>query len=207
MNAWNLGNPAIEDRLFGMDRRLFIPTLAVVGITFLLGKVLPFIDHQIPAGEYQAGAVQKVHDLIQFSPAPGWMPDGVPAPSAPSLTIFKDGVSFTVAPGAWDGSADELLDSILETSRAYQTEGERRHFELPGGMHGVALELFGISEDGAVFALVAPDTVGILPDERFIGVRIVVRGPADLLPELATEIGMMLNSFSPVDSSSEEDTP
>ena len=66
-------------------------------------------------------------------------------------------------------------------------------------MQGVALHLFGVEADGALFALIAPDAIGNQMDGRFIGVRIVVRGPPDVLPDLATDIGMMLRSFAPID--------
>ena len=207
MRAWDLGHPAIEHRIFGLDRRLILPTLAVVGITLLFGKLIPFIDASIPAGEYDGNSVQPVHDLIEFTPAAGWIPDGVPAPSSPALTVFRDGVSFTVAPGAWDGTVDELLDSILETSKQYQTQGDRRSFELPSGMQGVALNLYGIGDDGGVFALVAPDTADTSVDGRAIGVRVVVRGPGDLLPDLAPDIGTMLRSFRVIESTEEGADP
>ena len=203
MRAWDLGQPAIEHRIFGLDRRLILPTLAVVAITLLLGKGLPFIDSMIPADEYDGNSVQAVHDLIEFIPAAGWIPDGVPAPSNPALTIFHEGASFTVAPGSWEGTVDELLDSILSTSREYQTKGDRRSFELPSGLQGVALHLFGIGEDGALFALVAPDSSGIGADDRGVGIRVVVRGPAELLPEFAPDVAGMLRSFRLIENADE----
>ncbi len=201
MRPWHLENRQVEERWLGLDRRKLPPALMLLAVILLLAVVLPFIDRQIVAGAYEAGATQTVHDQVVFAPAAGWIPDGTPAPSSPALKIFRGGVSMEVAAGAWRGSAEELLANIRETARGYyQTGGEMRSFTLESGMQGAGINLYGVGNDGLLVALVAPATFGSHLDDRDIGVRIVVRGPAELVPEYGAEVAAMLASFRPLEN-------
>jgi hypothetical protein len=97
----------------------------------------------------------------------------------------------TLAPGAWRGTADELLTSILNDYPEHHTKGDRKSFTLPSGLEGVGLNLYGAGRDGAIFALIAPGIEGVAADDRLVGVRLVIEGPSEVLPEFTEEVATM----------------
>ena len=197
--GWDLGDPPLEHRFLGMDRRLFLPTIAVVVVLLFYGGVIPAIDESMDADVFESGDVVTIKGPVSFEPAPGWVADDLPSPSAPAVTIFRDGVSFKLQPGAWDGTADELLDQIIGDFD-YVVQGDKLSFTLPDGVEGRAIRLQGVDKDGALFALVSDknaEAFGFGTSGRVLAVRVVVSGPPEVLNEgdFGTEIGEMIASI------------
>lgn len=194
--GWDLGRPPIEQRWLGMDRRLLLPTLAVFATVLVLAGVIPAIDESMHAGEFEPGETLTVSNQLEFDAVAGWFPGGAPMPSSPTLEIFKGGVTMTIRVGGWKGSSDDLLDELLEESDYYE-KGDRESFTLPSGPMGTAIRIYGIETDGAMFAIVDPDTPYFLDQAgspRGVGVRIAVVGPPEELHrrEVAEDAGRMM---------------
>jgi hypothetical protein len=180
MDAWEIGGPPpVEYRLFGLDKRLILPTLAILAVVIFWGGVVPAIDEAMDGDEFAPGTVLMLRGGVEFTPAAGWIPDGVPAPSNPAVTIFSDGVTFTISTGAFEGTPRELLDEIASSYSEFDTEGEPRTLSLNQGIPGIGTNIYGVDFSGVLFAFVA-DTA---EDGRDTGIRVVVEGPLDIVPD------------------------
>lgn len=208
----------IEHRFLGLDKRLIPATLGVLALVILLAGIIPAIDEAITADEIEPGTVFTVGAIpgaeMTFSPAPGWVVDGVPAPSSPTISVFDEGVTFTVSPGQFDGTPEELLDTIDDLDDGIRFEGERETFTTANGIPGAVDRLVLVDSDGALFALVARDPGAASDDSGSsigavqVGIRIVVDGPPQSLDDHADAIGQMIASvdvdFDPTGSDEEE---
>ena len=193
---WELGGPPrVEDRLLGLNKHLILPTLAILAVAIFWSSVVPAIDEAITADEFEAGTVLELARGVEFSPAKGWLPDGVPVPNNPGFTVFRDGVTFTVSAGGFEGTPQELLDEVIAGYSDYDVTGDVYTLTLSSGIPGVAQEIFGVDFSGAVFAFVddTPEGEGI--DSRDTGIKVVVEGPPEIIEDYTEDIGNMIASI------------
>src|SRR3954454_21754072 len=149
--------PPVEHRLLGMDRRKFLPVLEVLALVIFWGGVIPAINEAIAGDEIEAGTVFDLTLGVSFAPAAGWLVDGVPAPSSPKLSVYDDGVKFTISSGAFVGTPDELLDTIRDLRDDFEVEGDQESLSTASGIPGSAVEIVGTNFNGGLFAFVAVD--------------------------------------------------
>lgn len=192
--------PPVEHRLFGLDRRVLWPTIGVLLAVIFYGGVIPLIDESVSADEITAGTELTLGAKgveVSFTPTPGWVISGVPAPSAPKLEIFEDGISFKVQVGVFEGTPEELLDDVRDLHDEFGIEGDPAPLTTTSGIPGVAVELTGIAQDGGLFALVAerPDDAPPSSLVPSIGIQIIVEGPPAALDDHTEDIAEMIASF------------
>jgi hypothetical protein len=191
--ATDLGDPPIEHRFLGLDRRLIAPTLAILALVVFWGGFVPWLDETVEGDELEPGTVLTVAGAVELTPADGWRPDGVPLPSNATLTLFKDGVSFTLSPGAWDGTADELLDELIDEEDPL-IQGDRTQFTLATGPSGVGVDTSGPEQLGILAALVS-DVQFSAADDRGTGIRVEATSEVDFDSEDQQDVADMLSSI------------
>jgi len=190
----DLGDPRIENRFLGMDKRLILPTLAILGLVIFWAGVIPAVNEAVEGDPLEPGTKLTVaFGVVEFTTAEGWRPSSAPVPSNPRLTLFKDGTTFTVAPGAWDGSPDELLDE-LEDEFDTAVSGDRAAIVLPSGLDGVGVETTGYDKTGFLAAFVSdeefPDAGG-----RGTGIRVEASSEFDFDSDDQQDVAEMLASM------------
>jgi hypothetical protein len=194
--------PPVEHRFLGLDRRKIWATLGVLALVIFWGTVIPGINEAIDADEIEPGTVLSLKGLtgatMSFTPTPGWVVEGVPLPSEPTLSIFTDGITFAVSFGTFEGTPDELLDTVRALHDDFNFEGEPQAFSTASGIPGSAVELVEIDEDGALFAMVAtnPDAAANPAVAGSVGIQVVVEGPPAALDDHTEDIGEMIASFT-----------
>jgi len=199
--------PPVEHRLLGLDKRKILPTLAVLALVIFWSGVIPALDEAVdadeiePGTEFSVGGASMLGSKATFTPTPGWVVSGVPAPSSPLIELFDEGVSFTVTAGQFEGTPQELLDVIRDLHDEFGFEGDEREFSTTSGIPGSAVELVGLDEDGALFAMVqrdpdAADGATNTPRSTVsVGIQVIVEGPPDSIEDHADAIGQMIASF------------
>lgn len=188
MARWELASrPTVEHRVFGLDRRLLLPTLAVYLVVVLWAGVLPAIDEAVDADEIAPGTIYDIGPA-RFTPTAGWILAVPPSPVGQSTaaTVFKDGVSFTVKGGLWDGSAEELLTRVADDRNDFTVDGPSRTFTSSQGFDGVTRAINGTNFTGLLMAIV---------DGEGAGVEVTVTGPADVLHQQTEHVGQMIASI------------
>lgn len=167
----DLGDPRIENRFLGLDKRLIGPTLGILALVIFWGGVIPALNEAIEGDPLDPSMTLTVASVVEFEPAEGWRSAAAPVPSNPELTLFKDGVSFTVSPGAWNGTASELLDE-LEDEYDPTVTSDRIEGTLPSGLMGVGVDITAGDETGFLSAWVSDEYFATEEDGRIVGIRI-----------------------------------
>jgi hypothetical protein len=193
MRAWSPGGaPPVEHRLLGLDRRYIWPTLGVVLLVIFWTVIVPGIDEAMTADEIPNGTVYTLAREVEFTPAPGWTLNGVASPAAPAIGIYRDGITFDIQSGAFNGTSDALLTEIKKTSKDFKVEGDTFPLSLSNSAAtGSGIQIFGTDFSGYLYALVGPGT----GDNRETGVQVVVKGPPNILPQHQDEIDQMIGSI------------
>jgi hypothetical protein len=194
---WELGGPPpVEHRFMGLDKRLILPTLAILAIQIVLAGVIPAINEAIKADEFPPGTVLSLRGGVEFTPAQGWIPAGVPHPASPELTIFRDGVRFTIASGDFKGTSQELLDELIsEYDDELKVAGDPRVFALSQGIQGAGTNISAYDSSGVLLAFVtqAPGSFG---SDRNQAIRVQVKGPSEVvLNDYVQDIADMIASI------------
>jgi hypothetical protein len=195
----------VEDRILGIDKRTIVPSLAVLVFVVLMAVVLPAVDESVAYDDpIVAGDVMDlVGGRLTFVPAPGWnrvdgslVGEGAPEAVGSASNVVTGDVSVAITTGAFDGTADELLDQINEVNGALQdprglgSAGPRQEVTTPGGLTGVAETFTGLDERGLAAAFVVD------VDGTSVGVEVVVRGSVEAMNDHFEEITTMLDSMA-----------
>ena len=190
-----------DQRLFGLDRRTIVPTLAVFGLAFVMSVVLPLVNAAVPYRDVvKAGDVLELQGDVTFVPQAGWgITSGVRAGHAPlsgsypdTATVVHADVTFTVRTALFHGDADALLNQIEKTSDALN-RGRGVHVT---GHHTTIVTEQG--KQGATAQVTGPQTGGVIAafvfDNR--GVEAEATGPSENGPEQTSAVIGMIRSIS-----------
>jgi hypothetical protein len=194
------GRVPVEHRFFGLDRRSLPYGLVVIALLVLWTIVLPAVNGVLDySQETQAGDVFALADGVTMDAQAGWGVDsgllttdktasGIPGIE---VVLVKSGVSFSVTPGPFSGSARELLgriekvDSAESGDGAYHVSGEVQTFQTNDGHPGVAQAYTTVGGAGIVAALVYRGT----------GLKITFTGPTGTFEDQTDEVGNMIASI------------
>lgn len=190
-----------DQRLFGLDRRTFRPTLAVFALAFVMSVVLPVVSATIPyRDKVKAGDVLELDGDVTFVPEAGWgITSGVRAGHAPlsgeypdHATVVNADVIFTVRTAPFNGDSNALLDQIERTSdalnrgRGIHVTGQHTTIVTDQGKQGTTAEVTGPQKGGVIAAFVF--------DGR--GVEAEATGRSDSGPEPTAAVLAMIRSIS-----------
>jgi hypothetical protein len=188
----------------GLDKRTIWPGIALLVIWFVWAHAVPWIDHQIDLDDpIVAGDVINLGaGELTFVPAVGWNlesgtrltegdEDRVAVPTTADLS--SDLVAYKARSAPWDGTADELVDQMLEVDERLGQLGladERVRVDVANadGVPGRLAYIVG-DDESVLLAAFAFEGSG-----DPVGVEIEVRGtPADMR-DLSTEIAGMMET-------------
>jgi hypothetical protein len=187
MKAWELEQRTPpEHRLLGLDRRYLLPLLLVVLVWLLWAVVIPTVNEAIDADEIPAGTTVELPNDVTFSPAAGWVYAAPPFPGVQSIELFKDGTTFTIQSGTFDGTSAELLKAVRDAdSDSVSFEGPVRIVPLPGGVRGAAQSTHGADSEGGYLAFA----------HEGVGVEVVIDGPAGAVDPPTEDVAAMIASI------------
>lgn len=189
----DLGEPRIEHRLLGLDKRLIVPTLGVLALVIFWSSFVPWLDESIEGDPLEPGTVISLAGGVEFTPADGWNSDGAVFPGTNNLTVYKGGVTFTVTPGAWNGTPDELLDELIDEADPF-VKGDRLPATLPSGLDVVGIDTLGEDEEGILVAMVS-DELWDGSDERVTAISIEAHAPLDYSTDEQDDVAQMIASI------------
>jgi hypothetical protein len=203
----------IDERVGGFDRKTIWPGVVLLVVWAIWAHGMPWINSQIELDDpIVAGDVINLgigNGELTFVPAVGWNLDAglrltegaetrVSLPS--SSAVSSDVVSYSVAVGNWEGTADELLDRMLDVNESLDNlvgkdEQGRDSIANADGVSGRILYVNGLDEDVLIAAFVFPkvDDTGATSGPA-IGVEIEVRGQTSDLEDQIEEIAAMIDS-------------
>jgi hypothetical protein len=203
----------VERRVFGIDKRTILPSLAVLALALLLGMVLPNIDESVSYDDpvVAGDVVDLVGGKLIFVPAEGWnridgslVGEGATESVGSKTVLAAEDVSVSIVTGTFDGTPDELLDQIndlnedLQDPRGLGSAGPRQPITSATGLTGVAETFTGLDERGVTAAFVVD------VDGTAVGVQVVVRGSAESVSDRLDEIATMLDTVGLQDPDSQE---
>lgn len=201
----------IDERVGGFDRKTIWPGVVLLIVWAIWVHGVPFINNQLSLDDpiVAGDVVNLAYGELTFVPAVDWnldaglrltegTEDRVSVPS--SSAVSSDVVSYSVAVGNWEGTADELLDRMLKVNESLDNlvgkdEQGRDSITNADGVSGRLVYVNGLDEDVLIAAFVFPqkDDAGgsSKPD---IGVEIEVRGQTSDLQDQVQEIAAMIES-------------
>lgn len=194
-----------DQRVFGIDRRTLWPGLVLLIVWFVWSQAMPWIDDQITLDNpIVAGDVINLgNGEVTFVPAVGWdllsgtlLVEGDLITTVPtSATLLSDTVSYSAKSGNWDGTAEELVDQMIDVNDSLDELGvkdEQNRISITNadGVPGELAYLVGLDQAALIATFVfEPEGGGTK-----IGVEIEVRGEPDSLRELAEEYAPMIET-------------
>lgn len=197
----------IDERVGGFDRRTFWPGVVLLIVWAIWVHGVPWINNQLSLDDpiVAGDVINLATGELTFVPAVGWnldaglrltegAEDRVNVPS--SSAVSSDVVSYSVAVGKWEGTADELLDRMLKVNESLENlvgkdEQGRDSITNADGVSGRLVYVNGLDEDVLIAAFVFPQGDDAAPD---IGVEIEVRGQTSDLQDQVEEIAAMIAS-------------
>lgn len=196
----DLGDPRIEHRFWGLDRRLILPTLGILALVIFWTAFIPWLDESTQGDALESGVPIEMAGGVEFTPADGWNSDGAIFPGTTSLTIFKGDVTFRIQPGAWSGTADELLDEIIDRADPL-VKGDRLAATLPSGLEAVGIDTYTDDEEGFLLALVSDEQYDPTAGDRVTGIGIDANSAFDYSQQDQDDVAEMIASIRvvPVD--------
>jgi hypothetical protein len=201
----------VEHRIGGIDRRTVAPALLVLALAIFFSLILPAINNAVDYGdEIAAGDVIDLGEgRLTFVPAEGWdLAGGVRTGAArgsigvPTVAeVVRDGVSFKVTTGPFDGTPKEFmtqletLSSKLDDVDGLAAPAQRATISTEGGLRGVTRTSFEGERRGFLAAFVIPVDPPI-STRSSIGLEVLVKGRADAVLALEDDITSMLDSIT-----------
>jgi hypothetical protein len=194
------GRVPVEHRFFGLDRRSFPYGLVVLALLVLWTLVLPAVNGALDYSQQtRAGDVFVLADGVTMDAQAGWgVNSGLLTTDRTAsgilgteVVLVKNGVSFSVTPGPFNGDARDLLgriekvDSAESGDSAYHVSGEVQTFHTDDGHPGVAQAYTTVEGAGIVAALVYRGT----------GLKITFTGPTGTFEDQTGEVGEMIDSI------------
>lgn len=195
-----------DQRILGIDKRTIWPGVVLLIVWALWSQAMPWIDDQVKLDNpIVAGDVVNLgFGEVTFVPAVGWdllagvlltegNEDAASVPS--SAVLLSETVSYSAKSGNWDGTAEELLDQVIDVNESLDELGlkdEQGRISITNadGVPGELAYLVGVDQAALIATFVfEPEGGGTK-----IGVEIEVRGEPDSLKELAEEYAPMIDS-------------
>ena len=200
-----------DERVAGIDRRTIWPGAVLLIVWALWAHVMPWIDAQIEVDNpIVAGDVINLgFGEVTFVPTVGWQlesgvlltegtEDAAGVPS--SARLSSDVVSYTASSGNWDGTAEELVDQMIEVNENLdlllaKDEQGRSAITNADGVPGEIVYIAGVDQAALIAAFVfEPVDDGSGGNTTPIGVEIEVVGTPEKLEDLVEEIASMIDS-------------
>jgi hypothetical protein len=194
-----------DQRILGIDKRTIWPGVVLLIVWALWSQVMPWINDQIEVDNpIVAGDVINLGDgEVTFIPTVGWdlvsgtlLVEGDVTTTVPtSATLVSETVSYSAKSGSWDGTAEELVDQMIDVNEAVdeltvKNEQGRSPITNVDGMPGELAYLVGVDQAVLIATFVfEPEGGGTK-----IGVEIEVRGDPGQLDELAEEYAQMITT-------------
>jgi hypothetical protein len=194
-----------DQRILGIDKRTIWPGLVLLVVWFVWSQAMPWINDQIEVDNpIVAGDVINLgNGEVTFIPAVGWdlvagalLVEGDVTTTVPtSATLVSETVSYSAKSGSWDGTAEELVDQMIDVNEAVdeltvKNEQGRSPITNVDGVPGELAYLVGVDQAVLIATFVfEPEGGGTK-----IGVEIEVRGDPGQLDELAEEYAPMITS-------------
>jgi hypothetical protein len=194
-----------DQRILGIDKRSIWPGVVLLIVWALWSQVMPWINDQIEVDNpIVAGDVINLGDgEVTFIPAVGWdlvagalLVEGDVTTTIPTTaTLVSETVSYSAKSGSWDGTAEELVDQMIDVNEAVdeltvKDEQGRSPITNVDGVQGELAYLVGVDQAVLIATFVfEPEGGGTK-----IGVEIEVRGDPGQLDELAEEYAPMITT-------------
>jgi len=192
------GEPTIEHRFLGLDKRIIGPTLGILALVVFWSGFIPWLNERTEAEPIEPGTVVALgpEGVVEFTPAAGWQSGGPVFPGQTSYTIFNDdGVFFTIAPGAFDGTADELVDELVDDNDPF-VQSDRVRFTLLDGLEVVGVDIQTENQEGFVAGVASDEPWPGLPSEtRTVGIGVQSIGPLGYSEQAEQDVAEMLVSI------------
>lgn len=205
------GHVPVEHRFLGLDRRTIPLTLIVLAVMLFFMVAMPAIDRSVGwDDETEPGDVIDLGSGVTFTPPVGWeLTDGIRVGDEPAsglgagdvfASVGNGGVVVLVRRGAFDGSADALLDQInrlrttseSEPNRAFKVTGPRRTVTTATGITGVEEAYTSASGEGRIVAFTLDAGEG---GSTPTGVVIEIDGNHDAYATQAAEVEALVDSL------------
>lgn len=194
----------VDGRVGGFDRRTIGPAAALLSIWFIGALFIPWIDNRVPFDNpiVPGDVINIGAGVLTFTPAVGWnLETGVllsdDAPSSPRAMLSESGVTYSVQVAPWPGTADELIDRMIDIDEkrnrlVARDERSRDTITNIDGVEGTVVHLTGVDKAVVMagFVFDEPDNSGTF------GVEIKASGNAVQLEAVADEIAAMISSTS-----------
>ena len=193
----------VERRFLGMDRSTLLPAGLVAALVAVAMWLLPAVDGSLSVDDpARAGDVIRVGEA-EFAPAAGWnIESGLRAGGSSSgvyperATVTRDGLSFAVTTGSFEGDARALLEQIRTSNDRLGPDAVAIDTGTPStitnarGDRGALARFRTASSEGLIAAFVFEG----------LGVEVVAYGPAEV-PDgsLGTDVAAMVRSVRPLD--------
>jgi len=219
------GHVPVDERVLGFDRRTIVPGLVVLAMWFTWAHVVPWVDGQVSFDNpIERGAVIDLGEgELTMVPAVGWNREegvlvdeevrtSVTWPTAggtgAGAVLTEADIGFEVEVRLFDGTADELLDELLDTSDALdeialEDVQDRIAIQNVDGVPGVLAAYSSSVEDGFIATYVmtvqaAGSCSDIPPTELSLGIEVSVASgaKAEVSDEVANEVVAMLSSIT-----------
>lgn len=194
----------VERRFAGMDRRTLLPAGIVAALVALTFGVLPWIDSRLSVDDpARAGDVIRVGEAA-FAPAAGWnIESGLREGTSSSglyperAAVTRDGVTFSVVTGSFDGTPAALLRQIRRSNDRLGPDA----VAIASGPATTVATTQG--DEGAVARFTSANTEGLIAAFVFdgTGVEVVAYGPPGLTgsARLEADLVAMVRSVRPLD--------
>jgi hypothetical protein len=194
-----------DQRILGIDKRTIWPGLVLLIVWFVWSQAMPWINDQVEVDNpIVAGDVINLgNGEVTFVPAVGWdlvagalLVEGDVTTTIPTTaTLVSETVSYSAKSGSWDGTAEELVDQMIDVNEAVdeltvKDEQGRSPITNVDGVQGELAYLVGVDQAVLIATFVfEPEGGGTK-----IGVEIEVRGDPGQLDELAEEYAPMITT-------------
>jgi hypothetical protein len=200
-----------DQRIAGFDRRTIWPGVVLLVVWALWAHVMPWINDQIDVDNpIVAGDIINLGSgEVTFVPAVGWdlvsgvlLTEGNEADASipASAVLLSDVVSYSAKSAPWDGTAEELVDQMIEVNENLDNllskdEQGRSAITNADGVPGEIVYINGVDQAALIAAFVfepVDDSTGasVTP----IGVEIEIIGTPEKLEELVEEYASMIDS-------------
>jgi hypothetical protein len=193
-----------DQRLFGIDRRTIWPGVVLLVVFLVWSQAMPWIDDQINLDNpIVSGDVIDLGGDVTFVPAVGWdllsgtlLVEGDTTTSVPSSAVLlSETVSYSAKSGNWAGTAEELLDKVIDVNESLddlgvKDEQDRISITNADGVPGELAYLVGVDQAALIATFVFEPQGG----GTKIGVEIEVRGEPANLKELVEEYAPMIET-------------
>lgn len=194
----------VEHRFLGLDKRSFPYAFFVIAVFLVATVLIPRINDAVDWDDpVLAGEQLALSDTIAFTPTTGWNVESghrvgevLPAGTPDDATVVGDGVTFSIQPGAFDGTPAELLRQVEKVTSStgdasFRVDGDPATVTTPAGDVGVIQTYSSVNGGGLIATFVIDGT----------GLKVTAYGPSAQLRAAADDVDQMIASIQATDGS------